>query len=213
MPTGYTHNLEQRGYDVKSWIKENVIRAMGVCVTLRDAGDKTQAEIIEALEGDKAEAYHAKALREAQTALTQFDQSTEDQLKAWYESEREKARVSNENRLKEYNEKKEKHIKAIHETEALLARAKRTDAGEVVIGTLRFALEQLQSALSFDYGSPPYVDKVLNQDLEQWKHETKKQLLWNVEYHAKETQKESQRHYDRAAEYKKLVEFIDTVEY
>jgi hypothetical protein len=49
MPTGYTYQLEELDYDLEKWLTEKLIRAFGLCCSLRDDGDLTEEQIIEAL--------------------------------------------------------------------------------------------------------------------------------------------------------------------
>ena len=209
MPTGYTADLENRKYDVKGWLKENVIRAMGVCVSLRDEGRMTVKDIKNALKKDLSEPYHTKRVRESKANLTEFQSLSDAELKIRYAKERDAAKIDFIKRKKEFDEKKAAHLKAITETSTLYNQAIQEKQGEVIVNTLKFALEQLNSAFNFDYGSGPYRDKILDHSFEEWIAETDRKLNWDVDYHTKESARENTRTDNRLNEYTKFVDWID----
>lgn len=209
MPTGYTDRLEKRDFDLLKWLKEDAVRAMGVCVILRDEGNLSEAEILERLRKDASENYHEEKLRVARAELAAAKERTDQQWTVAYSEAKHKAQQDYEKRKKEHDEKSAKHLRATKRVEAMLAKA--PDKEGVVRGTLRFALEQLQRAWSFDYGHDPYQEEVLRQTEREWISATNNKTLWNIEYHSKELAKMDQRAYDRFSGYKELVEFVDNV--
>ncbi len=69
MPTGYTSQLEQH-WDVSRWFKQELVRALGVCVSMRDEDALTSEQILKRLEPSKeGESYYAKSLKESEEAL------------------------------------------------------------------------------------------------------------------------------------------------
>jgi len=209
MPTGYTADLEAKKYNVKEWLKTSVIRAMGVCVTLRDHEKMSTEEIEKALEKEASNSYHAQKLKDAQKSLDEFKSMTPSQLQEAYEKERSGAKESFEKRLTEQESKKKAHQQAMAEVEELWIKVKDTVQNEVTVGTLKFAREQLKQAFSFDYGHEPYKEEVLNQSLDAWNVAKRKKLLWDIEYHGKELVAEEKRNYDRYRQFKAFVEFVD----
>jgi len=209
MPTGYTADLETKKYNVKEWLKTSVIRAMGVCVTLRDGGSMSESEIINALKKEADNSYHDQKLKDAQRAWNDFKDLSPKQLLSVFDSEKKIALKEFEARNKEFEAKKLAHENATEETEQLYLKAKNERQGEVIVNTLKFALDQLQSAMGFDYGHGCYRDKVLDQSFDEWNAEKNKKLLWDLEYHAKELAKEEERNASRFTEYKKFIEFVD----
>jgi hypothetical protein len=210
MPTGYTADLEKRGYDIKSWLKESVIRAMGVCVTLRDNGTMSVQEILASLKEEEGDSYHSKKLKEAQAALVEFKKLDADALQALYTKEKSAAQIDFDRRKIEYDLKKAQHLEALDKTAALLGRAINEKQSEVTVGTLKFAVEQLKRAYEFDYGSGPYVADILKQSFDEWNIEKRRKLLWDIEYHGKELPAEERRNFDRFNSYKKFVEWVDS---
>jgi hypothetical protein len=208
MPTGYTHSLEKMKYDVNKWLKENIIRAMGVCITLRDHGDMTAKQIAESLKKDASDSYHQKELKKTQAELKRFE-AADSKLKKEYEAERDAAKVSYAKRVQEHNLKKAQHIESIKRVSALLLKANKENANEVTVGTLKFALEQLNSAFEFDYSTEPIKDEVIDQSLVEWKTAKIKKLVWSRDYHTKECAKEIDRNTERHQQYKEFIEFID----
>lgn len=210
MPTGYTADLEKRKYDVKGWLKENLIRAMGVCVTLRDDGSMTQNEILKALKPSKEEPYHEVQLREARGRLAQLTETSVDKLQKTFEKDRGKTESLYKKSCAEHEEKRQNHEAATMEVRSLLKQARAENAGDVTIGTLEFALQQLEQSYQFDYGSGPYRHEILDQSFEQWCEARRKKALWDIDYHSKEAAKETSRNSDRYAEYKRFIEFVDS---
>ncbi|MES2355578.1 MAG: hypothetical protein V4568_14510 [Pseudomonadota bacterium] len=211
MPTGYTAALEKMGYDTRRWIKETASRAMGMCVILRDDADLSEADIKNRLKAELSpeENYHDKKLREAREQLTAARDRTAEEWHAVYIAKRQAAQIDFDTRSAEQKRKRALHEKSIKETRALLEQARAASAGDATIGTINFALDQLCSALSFDYGSDPYRDDVLNQSCKEFEAATFKSLLWKIEYHSKEGSERDQREYDRHKAYCELADFID----
>lgn len=209
MPTGYTAKLEEMGYDVSRWLKENVVRAMGVCVTLRDNDDMTADEIAAALKKEKANSFHAKKLAKAQKALKLLDRSSETARKKRYNKEFNEAHARYAKDLAKFEKKKEKHAESIETTKKLLSKAEANGESELTVNTLKYALEQLTRAYDFDYGSGCYKPDILNRNYEQWLAALYKESNFNIAYHTKEMKSEKSRTGDRYTEYKKFVEFVD----
>lgn len=70
MPTGYTARLKEMNYNVRRWLKESAVRAIGVTISLRDDGDLSEKEIEKRLKSQYSdEPYHSKKLKEATAKL------------------------------------------------------------------------------------------------------------------------------------------------
>ena len=212
MPTGYTAQLQDMKYDVKRWLKESAIRAMGVCVMLRDhSGKMSQDQIADALKENTNSdfGYHTKALKDAQKHLKETELREPDEWKKEYEASVKAAEKDYAASLAKWEKGKAAHEKALRECQELQARAKRESANEVVQGTLKFAIEQITQTIGFDYDRLPYKDSVLEQTLAQWKRGRYESAVRQVAYHEKELEKAKARHYDRYNAYKEFIEFVD----
>lgn len=210
MPTGYTAALEENGYNVKKWLKENAIRAMGVCVSLRDGGKMDENQIREQLGKQSGESYHTGKLRAAKRELNALEKMTDDEWQGIWKSAKAVAKTDNAKRTAEFNSKKANHIKAMNEIDALLSKAQRTNAGEVATGTLRFAKEQLADAFNFDYSTGPYLNENEGISLELFKKKSIDKALWDVNYHTEQGAKEKSRNTYFAEEYDRFTKFVDS---
>lgn len=209
MPTGYTARLESMGYNTKRWLKEAVIRAMGVCITLRDDGDLSEPEIRARLAMDTGESFYSKHLRLAQEELARLQGLTPAGWEAEWGAEAAAAVKAYDARMKEHAEKKANHERSIQETAAMLATAEQGRQGEVVVNTLKFALAQLRQAYEFDYSSLPYREAVLDQTVVQYQAARLEAVRRNVDTYSKEKAAEISRTTNRLAEYDHFATFVD----
>lgn len=210
MPTGYTARLEEMKYDVRRWLKESAVRALGVCVMLRDAGDMDQTEIAKRLKADaEHDDYHSKRLAEAKAEMEKVRLYGPAEWESSFMATKAKAESAYEARVAEQNRKKASHRKAMNEVAALNAKAE-ASGSEVIKGTLNFAMSQLEESYRFDYGSEPYREDVLKQSLAEYREATLKSLERDVQYHTVEGDKTKMRGADRHQGYQELVHFLDT---
>jgi hypothetical protein len=211
MPTGYTASLEEKGYDVRRWLKEDAIRAMGVCIMLRDEpSGLTEAEIKERLlKNAGKDDYHTKRVTEARARLAEVHMLTPKGWEDEYIKAKSVAQAAYDARLAEHTQKKEAHAKAMQEVDALAVAAKEACEDEVVTGTLNFASEQLHKAYDFDYGSAPYRESVLDQSLEDFRVQTIQKLERDIAYHTAEGGRSSARDGARLKGFLEFVQFVD----
>lgn len=208
MPTGYTARLKEMKYDVRRWLKESAVRAIGVTMSLRDDGELTEKEIEKRLKSQHSdEPYHMQKLKEAVAELKQVRTWDENDWQVAFERDLEVAQKEYKRRVREWNEGKEAHIAALQEVECI-AKVKGQD--EVTAGVLKFAQEQIKSGLDFDYGREPYREKVLDQNVAQYKAEKLTSLEWNVNYHTEESRKKNIGNTDCHAAYVAFTKFIDS---
>jgi hypothetical protein len=209
MPTGYTAQLKEMKYDVRRWLKESAIRAMGVCVMFRDAGNLSQQEMEAQLarEAEKDD-YYIKELKRARERLAKAETLTPKGWQDEYEADLARAQRDYEKRVQEHNREKEAHIAALGEVERIAKLAK--GKGEVIVNTLSFAQEQIQSGLQFDYGHAPYREEVLDQDLASYKAASLNKALRDVAYYTEEAKKNDARQVDRLSAYRDFCKFVDS---
>jgi len=213
MPTGYTAELEGMKYDVKRWLKESVARAFGICMHLRDDGKMTQQQIMDSLKKlRKEESYHERRLKEETKELADaMNRTPMDWEKAFYEKLQSESNDYSK-RVQEHREKKAAHAQSMAKVTALYNKAVNQNEEELIVNSLKFAVEQLTSAYDFDYGHEPYRPAILDQNPEQWKLATIKAHHDSIVYHTKAIQEEADRklkHGDPALSYQKLVNFVE----
>lgn len=208
MPTGYTSRLEKINYDVKRWLKEDLVRGMGICIMLRDSGAKSEAEIKSFLKEEaNKDDYHTVELEKARSQLDHLLARSESAWEAAFQKETAEAEARYQVTITFFNRNQEKHLQATNEVTDLLAKAIKSDESESVIGTLRFAKEQLETAFLFDYRDGVYREEVLNQNLSAYRTAALKSAAWKVEHHTREagTQIDSERYRG----YLSLCSFLD----
>lgn len=207
MPTGYTAELKEMKFDVKRWLKESAIRAMGVCVMMRDSGKKTQKELEKAMRSE--ESYHGPKLKEAMELLSQVKRWGHGEWVREYERERARAQKAYDKRLKEHNEEKEAHAATLNEIRRMQKSAH--GKSDIIVNTLKFASDQVSSGMDFDYGHKPYREDILDQSLDEFRKATIDKAQEDVEYHRGKLMEDDARTKERADAYAEFVKFVDSV--
>lgn len=172
MATGYTHALKEMNYDVGRWLKESLIRGMGVCVVLRDEGDLAEEEIAAKLDRQSRDTYEERALVDIKKELADLKNTSDKELKARFLKEQQDAKLDYECRVEEFRIGKQKHLEALNEIRRLQDLAKKDAWPEtsVVRGTLEFAENQLASTLKVDYSDTgPYIPDITKKTFNEWK--------------------------------------------
>lgn len=153
MPTGYTHQLAERNFNVRAWLLNDLIRGMGIAIMFRDDGhldletmeQKLQEYVqVEQVSVDKAIAEQAETIAKMHL-MTQAEWQTE------YDQQTKANEEAHACRLAEYHVGHAAHQKALDQLRTMQPKAK----SEVGVGLLKFAVEQVQTGMGFDYGSKP----------------------------------------------------------
>lgn len=151
MPTGYTAALTKRNYNLKQWLLNDVIRAIGVCVMLRDESSDLNCNQIRAKLVEHVE-YAEKQKAKLTEVVERHKQYLNMSATAWltsFTAESSRVREENEKRKQEHVDGHRAHEKALSKLRLLLAKAE----GEVTVGVLKFAADQVNSAIGFDFNS------------------------------------------------------------
>lgn len=215
MATGYTHQLKEMKYNVDRWLKERLIRAMRVCVMLRDDGDMSEQDILKGLERSVEKDHRIDGLALAEKELAEFQKNSDAALLKSYEKTRkdaEKEFTQNEIR---YNEDKRMHEEALARIEYLDAKASEQGlpADSVVRGTLKFARSQVADTIDYDYKNGPYRPSILDDTFSQWKTGRLESLLHSVTYYRDTIEKQKAfSKMDNAEEYRNFIAFINQAE-
>lgn len=212
MATGYTHALEEMNYDVPRWIKEKMIRAMGVCVMLRDNGDLSQKDLQKALARPAhVKSYHGEHVNISKRQLKTFGERTDLQWEAAFKKSFKEEQKYYDARITEYTEKKQKHEASLATVKKWYAKAQAEKQSETVINTLKYSLEQLQQAYEWDYRNAPSRPSVLDLDWKGWRTEQIEVVERSIAYHEKELVKEEERknEFNPIEEYDRLISFVD----
>jgi len=169
VPTGYTQQLANKDYDVKNWLILDVIRAMGCCVSLREAGYLSLKEMREQITGGD---YYAKRVTELEDKIKTVSAWGKDEWQEKLQIKNEKLVEDTKQEAKKYHNEKTKLLLALTKTQQLKKAAQRVSDPSGVIGnTLDFACEQLNTVLASDYGGyEPYSANVsLEKNWERYK--------------------------------------------
>ena len=206
MPTGYTAALENMNYDLKRWLKESIIRSMGICVSLRESIDMTEEELKEHFEQEETESYYKKALKAKKEELAEYSDKNFNWEKHFNEKQLE-AKNDYDKRVIEYTKKKEQHLKCIKDIETLAKKA--DNKGELIKKAINFGLEQLHQAYQFDYDYFPSKASILNMSLENFKQNTLDFIKREIRHYSEEVLKESSRNASSQMAYNEYVTFIN----
>lgn len=209
MPTGYTANLE-KDYNVKRWLKESVVRAFGICMSLRDEGNLDEKGIMAALmQNFKAEPYHITQLKKYTDELVIANARSDKEWQKIFDKTLEEEQVDYIKRKEEFARKKTAHAESIGKVSALYNKAVKANEDELIVNALKFGLDQLNQAYDFDYTHTPYRPSILDQDVETFKETKLKAIRQNITYHTENNEKETVRGNDSAAVYQKFVDFVN----
>ena len=197
MPTGYTSELDETpNITTAQWIMENLTRAFGVCVTLRDNGDMTEEQIEshlrERVEGDGS--YYMDALKKTQEEFKRlrYDPTYWD---VEYASTVERLEKYNKESIEEANALKIKHYKAIEDL--IILRECTTD--ETTKNIAQFGLDQLELVKS---DTEPYIQEIPS--FEKFKKDKYNSICKDLEYYAKNLKEEKEREQSRLEAYLKI---------
>lgn len=213
MPTGYTAELEAMKYDVKRWIKEKIVRNFGVCMELRDEGPMDQSSLMKFFTGrKKEESFYEQSLRETKEKLKDVMNWSPVAWEKAYWDEFYKERTDYINRVEKHKNNKNSHVLSIGKVAALYNKAVATNQEELIVNSLKFALDQLNQTLDFDYGHEPYKPKVLDQTPIEWQRDTVRDMHDRIVRYSKHIEEEANKrmkHGSPALSYTKLVKFVD----
>jgi hypothetical protein len=214
MPTGYTAKLENRNFDIKTWLKEDVIRNFGVTCMFRDHGDMTEEEVMSALEASaKKEGYHTKRLKISKERLASFALKSPDTLAVVYELERLNAETDYKKTLEDFHQKKASHQKAIARVNEIRFKtdpnAAPNSPAALIANAVEFAASQLESAFQFDFSTEPLKPAILEQNLDEWRSSKITMHAQDVGYHEKNLSKDNVMNDSSLESYRAYVKFIN----
>lgn len=207
MPTGYTAKLESINYNLEKWLTEDIPRAMGMCVMLRDdTRDMTIGEIREGIKSDSAK-YYEESIERGLTEIDTLEKMTEQQWKDNLAKtiQEDKDRVAE--RKTEWSFKKEKHLESVNKVNNLISKAK----DKTIKDILGFAKQQLDMVIDSEYNSesePKVTDCV---SYSSWKNYKKLRLdmaYRSVEYDRKRITENNEKTKERLAAFDTYTKFV-----
>jgi hypothetical protein len=212
MPTGYTARIDTKDFNLKKWILEDLVRGMGVCITLRDElRDLTYEEILERLNKNIEHAYYYKELEKAKKELEIHSQKLVYEVKDEFEEHKKERKTYLKTKLKENNDLIDKYGESLKNLRDLKSK---TD-NDFIKKVLDFGISQIQSSLEYDDMSRYYNDELKNVDkldFPTWLNNKEIKLKSDVEYYTRGLKEETNRETERYQLYKELVEFMNKYE-
>jgi hypothetical protein len=208
MPTGYTDSLERSDWDLLKWLTENIPRAFGCLVTLRDHSfDLDKDQIIYYLQKEIDDSYYAKALEKARSNLEIARAKTDVQWAREFEVKCEESQEEYNQRLKENQEKKIKYDEAVLKMKEFKDFAT-GNLGEEFKGMSEFPLEQLEMVKGeFDSVFDSRLSGKHN-GWEDYKYDTIQNLESSIPRYEDELHKEKTRERERMEFYIKWVRAV-----
>lgn len=197
MPTGYTEGVQKGRITEFPEFALLCARAMGACVMLRD--EPLSSDIPEF----KPSTYYLEALEKAKREYDEWENMTEEQRFATYESECAKnIEMANKYIAQEQVEKSryEAMLEQVHRFEPPTADH---------VGLKNFMIEQLTDSIKFDCGSDYWEEMKKAVSFEEWESTKHDELYSNIGRYAKEWEEEQTRTVSRNKWIKQLREALD----
>jgi len=179
MPTGYTEAVKD-GISFQEFAMR-CVRAMGVCITLRD--EPSGAPIPERFEPSPC---YKDALKKSSEELNDFFHMTSEDITA--------ANLAKYNEEVEYHTRRLKEVSELHaKYTAMLDQVRAwVPPREEHEGFKRFMIDQLRASIDQDCDTSYFTEPVRITD-EQWIIEERKRLQRSLDYHTKHYEEEIER--------------------
>ena len=203
MVTGYTMKLDEGGKSAKDWILEDLARAFGICVMLRDDNSYMSKEEILSKLKDDSSTYHKRGIIEAKTNLVKYATMSENDWQKILDEENLKIVASNMESMRKANELKKLHDKTILDLEKVIE--KTSDA--ITMKVCGFGIQQLNLV---EDECKPYISKEQT-DLDGFKAGKIEVANRDIEYHTKEEKEQSEREEGRVDSYLKLISEVESI--
>ena len=188
MPTGYTSTLDNTEKDTADWIVEDLSRAFGMCVMLReDNMGLTADQILAKIKSDSN--YHVKALADAKAELLMFEGLSETEWKNIMDIENKDIANSNRESVLEASERAELHERAKRDLKLIIIKTR----DDITQNVCKFGLEQLKLV---NGECEPYLSE-LHKDIDVFKTTKLENATISICYHEKELKETEERNNGR----------------
>lgn len=178
MPTGYTAGVQDGSVNTFSAYAWQCARAFGACLHQRDdpASDKPKKA--------KPSRYHFNELAKARTLLRDFQaMSTADRRTAWKESERSRTKHARE-QIQKTRQERDRYERMLAKARSFVAPTSEH------VDFAKFIVSQLEESIEFDCGGDYWERQLEAIPFDLWIAERIARLERDVEYHAREHEKE-----------------------
>jgi len=203
MPTGYTYALDEHpDMSTKQWIMEHLVRAFGICVTLREEDPYlTEEQIKQKLTENSSIKYHEAELKKAQILVKEFDSRTEQEWKSLWEQSEIERKKDNKERIAKGRCLAQRHKKVREDLQTII---NTPNTNEITKNIAKFGIQQLDLV---QHDTEPYI--IGPSSLKEFKEDAVKSAKRDVETYIRELEAEKERTADRLASYERLKEDVD----
>jgi len=176
MPTGYTIELD-KDIPTEKWFMEQLVRAFGICVTLREDRILSATEIRKSLVEDMEEdlKYRKDRSKELNDEKKLIEDRTDADWKKVVEEMRNKKSERNKKNIEDTS-----IIKTIHDrAKKDLERVVKLAISDITKEIAKFGLEQLDAVKT---ETEPYIDESVTLTWEQYKEKTINANIDSIKY-------------------------------
>ena len=209
MPTGYTAVISEDEFNFKKWILEDLVRGLGVCITLRDdSRSLTSEEIADRLKAKVENSYHKKSLKEAKAKLVLYKKASEKELRDEFESYKQAQDAYDTEKLNEAIALMDRYGKTLKQLKELKSKANT----EFLNNLFDFGIEQVTSSIAWDNMINSYTERLQELsklDYSKWIDAKLEGLQRDIAYHEEGAKEEFDRENERYKYYQELVKFMD----
>jgi len=210
MPTGYTAKLESINYDVLKWLTQDIPRAMGMYIMLRDdSSDMTMEEIREKISNETSTYYEESLTRdtlELETLKKMSQQQWEDNLKETVQEDISRVRE----RRSEWLFKKEKHLESLQKVTNLINKATDKTTKDI----LGFAKQQLDLVVTSEYDAssePKITDCDSYKSWKKYKNLRIEMVSNSVDYNRKRIFEQNEKTKERLEAFDTYTKFVQNL--
>lgn len=206
MPTGYTAQLEEMGYNMEKWLTEAIPRAMGMCVMLREEPNGLSVDEIRARITEDT-SYYSSQIEEEKNKIQEYLSKSDKQWELDFNATVQADLKDTSERKKEWFFKKEKHIDSLSKVNKLIDKANI----DLVKNVLGFAKSQLEDVITHEYAD--YCEPKKYNCWSSWKEykdskiESSKLSLENSKKHL---DKQIKRYQERLVEFDTYISFVES---
>jgi hypothetical protein len=181
MPTGYTADIE-KGITFQQFAL-NCARAFGACVTMReDPSDKPIPNEF------KPSDYHKKQLAKAERELRKIQTISPEEASRQAETSYQNSKRANDGYIKNCINLRAKYNAMLTQVRAWNPPSKNHSEFK------QFMIQQIESSIRFDCGTDYHIQNAPKlMSGKKWRQEQIRGLHQDIEYHTKETHKETER--------------------
>lgn len=205
MPTGYTHSLEQDNKSTGDWFAENLCRAFGMCIMLREeSSGLSRDQIRNKLVKESSDSYHKDRLEEAKKELDELSALSHFEWEKKFKLRVEEIEKDNAEAIAECDRKRMIHEKARDE----LMRVRNETEIDTVQNICKFGIDQLD--MCRNEVEDPHTNNI-PQSARAYRSEVLCDTIRDIKYHEERMPEHQEREDDRLDAYNEAVAEVDRI--